>query len=106
MMLPLKYAANKHMRRACAKTPCLISPPGCCVVRGVSFSVVSAASAGEVASVGAGAFWVRCAFSFSITGMVGGGCRCLMPSVVIVSVVGAYVEVFRRLGIPGVRVHA
>jgi hypothetical protein len=63
MMLPLKYAAKRHMRMACAKTPCLTSPAGCCV------------GSGSVGSAGA---LVRCAFSFSMTGTDAGGWRCRM----------------------------
>jgi hypothetical protein len=57
MMLPLKYTANKNMRRACFHAPCFILPPGCSVYssEGMSF-------AGPCSDLrtGAEAGWCRC----------------------------------------------
>jgi len=70
-MLLLKYAANRNMRIACAMMPCLTSPAGCCVESGAVF--------------------VRCAFSFSMTGTDTGGCRCRRPLAVMVCYSGTCV---------------
>jgi hypothetical protein len=84
-MLPLKYAANRDMRIICAKIPCLTSPAGCSVdAGGAGFE--GGVDSEDVAWEDA---LIRCAFSFSITGTVAGGCRCLRPWTVMLLFVAA-----------------
>jgi hypothetical protein len=66
--LPLKYTANRNMRRACCHGPCLISPAGCGI--------------GPFDSLGFSGVAV-----VSTMGRDAGGCRCLRFSVVMVEVI-------------------